>query len=164
MSGDGGSSTSAPSPEAVPAGLLEHRRWLVHSGLIAVVVVVFATLTVTRNIPLHVLAGLVFAGLVLGHLGQRRRTLGRLAAALLRVRSWVTLRGRLAMSDAVLAFLAVNVVASGIIDWITGRNEPLPLPGRLFLSWHGASAVLFTGYLVVHVLRRRQRLRSSRIR
>jgi hypothetical protein len=168
-----GASTATPGPDsishpdrgpAVPIGPAEHRRWLVHCGLIATVAAAIATLTLTPSLALHIAAGLVFAGLVVAHLHQRRRTTRALTAALLRLRSWLTRRGQLAMSDLFLAFLGANAVLSGIVDWLSGHKQPLPLPGGVFVSWHGASALLLTGYLVVHVVRRRARLRSSRIR
>ena len=72
---------------------------------------------------------------------------------------------RLAVSDAIFAFLAANVLASGIYDLVTGRNTRIPLPGiHLFIGWHSLSSVIFVGYLIAHVLRRRRRLRHSRIR
>src|SRR5215467_4677133 len=165
-----GSPVSTPDPDSVAriddataatVGPAEQRRWLVHCGLMAAVVVTFATLTITYDLPLHREAGLVFAGLVVTHLGQRKRTARILTGALVRLRSWLTRRGRLAWSDAVLAFLAVNTVVSGLVDWISGRKQSLPMPGGAFLSWHGASALLLTVYLIVHVVRRWRRLRSS---
>jgi len=72
---------------------------------------------------------------------------------------------RLVVSDAIFAFLAVNVLASGIFDLVTGTNTRIPLPGlSLFIGWHSLSALLFLGYLIAHVIRRRKRLRRSLIR
>ena len=72
---------------------------------------------------------------------------------------------RLAISDAILAFLIVNVLASGIYDLATGRNTRVPLPGiSLYIGWHSLSSLLFLGYLIAHVIRRRKRLRRSLIR
>jgi hypothetical protein len=66
-------------------------------------------------------------------------------------------------SDAILAFVTVNVVVSGILDW--GRGTPLLLPLPLpFDRWHLTSSALLVVYLVVHVARRWKRLRRSTIR
>ena len=38
-------------------------------------------------------------------------------------------------------------------------------PGiHLFIGWHSLSSLLFLGYLIAHVIRRRKRLRRSQIR
>jgi hypothetical protein len=120
------------------------------------------------GITLHVVAGLCFAGLVVFHLAQRRRTLRGLAPDLTRPASWRRRRGRLALSAGVLLFLAGNVIVSGVVDWITGRSVMLtaraigiPLPA---LNWHTTTSLVLVIYLVVHVVRRRARLRHSQIR
>jgi hypothetical protein len=71
---------------------------------------------------------------------------------------------RLLASDAILAFVTVNVVVSGILDW--NRGAPLLLPGlpRPFDRWHLLSSAVLVAYLVVHVSRRLRRLRRSTIR
>lgn len=61
--------------------------------------------------------------------------------------------------------LIANVLASGIYDLETGTNTRVPIPGiHLFIGWHTLSSVLFLGYLIAHVIRRRKRLRRSQIR
>ena len=71
---------------------------------------------------------------------------------------------RLLASDAILAFVTVNVVVSGILDW--NRGAPLLLPGLPppFGRWHLLSSVVLVVYLVIHVSRRWKRLRRSTIR
>jgi hypothetical protein len=116
------------------------------------------------RVTIHVVIACVFLGLVVIHLTQRRHTLRRLIAQLGRAGSRMKGR-RLAVSDAIFALLAANVLASGIYDLATGQNTRVPLPGiHLFIGWHTLSSVLFVGYLIAHVIRRRKRLRRSVIR
>ncbi len=119
---------------------------------------------VNPRVTVHVVIACVFLGLVIAHLAQRRHTVRRLIAQL--VRAGARMRGRrLAVSDAIFGFLVVNVLASGIYDLAAGRNTRIELPGlRLFIGWHSLSSLLFLGYLIAHVIRRRKRLRRSRIR
>jgi hypothetical protein len=113
---------------------------------------------------LHIVAGLTFAGLVGAHLVQRRRTLRSLAGGLADTRAWRTRRARLALSDSAFMFLAANVVLSGIVDWISARPAMVALPGLRQLNWHTTSSVLLVVFAIVHIVRRRTRLRHSRIR
>jgi len=149
----------------------ELRRWLVHLGLIVSFGLALAA-SIGRSgatgLTLHVVAGLCFAGLVAFHLAQRRRTLRGLAPDLTRPVRWRRQRGRLALSAAVLVFLAGNVIVSGVADWITGRSVMvpvrsigIPLPA---LNWHTTTSLILVIYLVVHVVRRAARLRHSQIR
>jgi hypothetical protein len=149
--------------------LYSARRWRVHVGLIVSGMLALLTVVVVRGVLLHVVAGVVFAGLVGVHVAQRRRTVRNLAGGLARLDGWRTSRGRLAMSDGVLAFLGANVLVSGIADWIDGRSLMLPVRALTgipipALNWHTSTSLAFVIYLVVHVVRRRGRLRHSRIR
>jgi hypothetical protein len=147
------------------------RRWLVHLGLIAsfgLALVASIGRSGLTGLTLHVVAGLCFAGLVVVHLAQRRRTLRGLAPDLTRPARWRRQRGRLALSAGVLVFLAGNVIVSGVVDWSAGRSVMLPvraigipLPA---LNWHTTTSLILVVYLVVHVVRRRARLRHSQIR
>jgi heme exporter protein D len=147
------------------------RRWLVHLGLIVsfgLALVASIGRSGLTGLTLHVGAGLCFAGLVVVHLAQRRRTLRGLAPDLARPTSWRRQRGRVALSAGILVFLAGNVVVSGLVDWITGRSAMLslraigiPLPA---LNWHTTTSLVLVIYLIVHVVRRRARLRHSQIR
>jgi len=139
-------------------------RWLVHLCLLASVAGAFATLQLlhTRN-AIHADVGLVFAGLVIVHLAQRRHRIARMFAQLMRVRPRVERELRLLASDVFLTFITINVVVSGILDW--GRGEPLLLPLPLpFQRWHLTSSAVLVVYLVVHVSRRWKRIRRSTIR
>ena len=70
---------------------------------------------------------------------------------------------RLLGSDAILTFITINVVVSGVLDWGRGAPLLLPLPPPLD-RWHLTSSVMLVVYLVVHVSRRWNRLRRSTIR
>jgi len=147
------------------------RRWLVHLGLIVsfgLALAVSIGRSGSAGLTLHVVAGLCFAGLVVFHLAQRRRTLRGLAPDLTRPAGWRRQRGRLALSAGVLVFLAANVIVSGVVDWITGhsmmlplRRIGIPLPA---LNWHTTMSLVLVIYVVAHVVRRRARLRHSQIR
>jgi hypothetical protein len=138
-------------------------RGLVHLGLLLTASGALATLTILyiRN-AIHADIGLVFVGLVVVHLLQRRRTVARMMSGLARGRSFAERRIRLAGSDLILAFITLNVLVSGVLDW--GRGEPiqLPLPPP-FDRWHLLSGVALVIYLVVHVWHRRKRLSRSTI-
>lgn len=139
-------------------------RSLVHLGLLLSIAGAFGTLQLLhiRN-AIHADVGLAFAALVLIHLAQRRQRVGRMLLQLGGVRHRVARELRRLGSDSILAILTVNVVASGVLDW--GRGEPLLLPLPMPLSrWHLTSSALLVVYVVVHVSRRRKRLRHSTIR
>ena len=127
-------------------------RLTVHLGLIVTAAV---SLTLEPVLTLHIALGLVFIGLVGAHLVQRRHTTSRLASRL--VHPVLTRRSdRLALSDALLLALTVAMFGTGLWDWLTGR------PTRI--RWHALTGVALTGYLLVHTVRRRRRLGSSRVR
>ena len=138
-------------------------RSLVHLGLLLSVAGALGTLTILyiRN-AIHADIGLVFVGLVVVHLLQRRRTVTRLASRLARARSFAERRIHLAGSDLLLAFITLNVLVSGVLDWSRGQPIELPLP-RPFDRWHLLSGVALVIYLIVHVWHRRKRLRGSTI-
>lgn len=145
-------------------------RWWVHLALIASVLVALVPLLlfgVNDRVTIHVVIACFFLALVIVHLGQRRHTLARLTRQLATWDSQARQR-RLAVSASVLSFLVLNVLASGIWDLASGRSIGIigiPLPGhRLYLAWHRLSGLLLLLYLIVHVIRRRKRLRRSRIR
>ena len=139
-------------------------RWLVHLGLLASVAAALGTLQLLhiRN-AIHADVGLVFVGLVIVHLAQRRHRIARMLAQLRRLGPRVERELRLLTSDAILTFITLNVVVSGIIDWGRGAPLLLPLP-RPFDRWHLTSSVVLVVYLAVHVSRRWKRLRRSTIR
>jgi hypothetical protein len=128
-------------------------RWLVHLGLIvsAAVSLVFETV-----LTIHILVGLVFVALVAGHLLQRRRVTATLVGRLLRIRGWGLPAWRLALADTLLTVLTIGMLASGLWDWRIGH------PTRI--RWHALSGTALAGFLLIHTLRRRARLRASGIR
>lgn len=128
-------------------------RWWVHAGLI---VTVSVSLAFEPMLTLHIVIGLVFAALVIAHLVQRRRVSAALLAQLLHPRGWLRPSGRLAMADSVLATSTLAMLASGFWDWLDGHPTKI--------RWHAITGVVLVGFLVVHTLRRRSRLRSSHVR
>lgn len=138
-------------------------RGLVHLGLLLTAAGALATLTILyiRN-AIHADIGLVFVGMVTVHLVQRRRTIAQMVAQFTRVRSYAARRFRLAGSDLLLAFITLNVLVSGVLDWSRGEPIQIPLP-RPFDRWHLLSGVALVLYLVCHVWHRRKRLRKSTI-
>jgi hypothetical protein len=140
-------------------------RWLVHLGLLAFAAAALGTLQLLHiRDAIHADVGLVFAGLVIVHLAQRRHRIARMFPQLRRSRQRVARELRRLASDAILAFVTVNVVASGILDWDRGAPLLLPLLPQPFGRWHLLSSVVLVVYLVIHVSRRRKRLRRSTIR
>jgi hypothetical protein len=140
-------------------------RWLVHVGLLAFAAAALGTLQLLhiRN-AIHADVGLTFAGLVIVHLAQRRHRIARMFAQLGRSRRRVARELRRLASDGILAFVTVNVVVSGILDWGRGAPLLLPLLPPPFDRWHLLSSAVLVVYLVIHVSRRWKRLRRSTIR
>jgi len=156
--------TPTESPARSRTGWLARSRWLVHLGLLVSVAAAFGTLQLLhiRN-AIHADVGLVFAGLVMVHLAQRRHRIARMLAQVMRLGPRVERELRLLASDAILTFITINVVVSGILDW--GRGEPLLLPlPQPFERWHLTSSAVLVVYLVLHVSRRWKRIRRSTIR
>src|ERR1700722_7833337 len=140
-------------------------RWLVHLGLLTLLAAALGTLQLLhiRN-AIHADVGLAFAGLVLVHLGQRRHRIAGMFTRLWDFRRRVGRELRLLASDAILAFVTINVVVSGILDWNRGAPLLLPVLPLPFDRWHLLSSVVLVVYLVIHVSRRWSRLRRSTIR
>ena len=86
-----------------------------------------------------------------------------MATQIVRARTFVERRIRLAVSDLLLLFITLNVLVSGVVDWNRGTPAQLPLPVP-FGRWHADSGLVLVVYLAVHVWRRRKRLRRSTIR
>jgi hypothetical protein len=139
-------------------------RFAVHLGLLCSAAAALGTLQLLHvRDTYHIVVGIAFVGLVLVHLVQRRRTVGRMATLLVRASTFIERRIRLAVSDLLLFLITMNVLASGIVDW--GRSEPTQLPLPVPLDrWHLDSSLALVVYLVVHVWRRRKRLWRSTIR
>ena len=153
--------------ELTATGHATRRVWargLVHLGLSLTAGGALGTLTILyiRN-AIHADIGLVFVGLVIMHLVQRRRTVARMMTQLARARSFAERRIRLAGSDLLLAFITLNVLVSGVLDWNRGQPIRLPLLPLPFNRWHFLSGVALVLYLMFHVWKRRKRLRRSTI-
>jgi len=141
-----------PRRASVPGAAV---RWLVHLGLVGTTIVslVFEPLILT----IHIVLGLAFAVLAVAHLIQRRRVSARLLARLSRPgRTLAGPAGRLALADALLAAMTAGMLASGFWDWSAGQ------PTRI--RWHAISGIVLTVLLAVHTVRRRSRLRRSKVR
>lgn len=124
-----------------------------HVALIGTAVV---SLVLEPMLSLHILLGLVFVGLVVAHLLQRRRTSRALLTRLAGVSMLLRPAGRLALSDALLTALTLAMFVSGMWDWLAGHPTKI--------RWHALTGVALTGYLVVHTVRRRRRLVRSQVR
>lgn len=139
-------------------------RWAVHLGLLCSAAAALGTLQLLHvRVAFHADVGLVFVGLVVVHLAQRRHTLARMVTQFVRARTFFERRIRLAVSDLLLFFVSLNVLVSGVLDWSRGAPIQLPLPVP-FDRWHLDSGIVLVVYLAVHVWRRRKRLRRSTIR
>lgn len=139
-------------------------RFAVHVALLCSAAAALGTLQLLHvRVAYHTVVGFVFVGLVVVHLVQRRRTIGRMATQIVRARTFVERSIRLAVSDLMLLFITLNVLVSGIVDWGRGAPTQLPLPAP-FYRWHLDSGIALLIYLAVHVWRRRKRLRRSMIR
>lgn len=164
MSDTGSRPPPASRPASDQAARRSRYRWLVHLVLLSSAAAALITLDflAVRN-AIHAVVGFVFVGFVVIHLVQRRATIARMLGQLARARSIAERRLRLTGSDALLAFITLNVLVSGIIDWDRGYPVQIPLP-RPLDRWHSLSSVMLVVYLVVHIWHRRKRLRRSVIR
>jgi hypothetical protein len=71
----------------------------------------------------------------------------------------------LAVSDVILWLLFLNTTISGIADFIVGHTIFLSLPGpNILQKWHALAVLVLLVYVIVHVIRRRTRLRTSHVR
>lgn len=156
--------TSLKEPPARRTAWQARTRWAVHLGLLCSAAAALGTLQLLHvRVAYHAVVGLVFVGLVVVHLAQRRRTIARMGTQLVRATTFVERRTRLAVSDLLLLVITLNMLISGIVDWGRGTPTRLPLPPP-FQRWHLTSGIVLVVYLVVHVWRRRKRLWRSTIR
>ena len=128
-------------------------RWWVHVGLALSAAV---SLAVEPILSLHIVTGLAFIALVGTHLLQRRRVSASLLSRLVHPSGWLSPSGRLAAADLLLTGLTTAMFSSGLWDWLTGH------PTRV--RWHAITGVLLTGFLLLHTVRRRSRLRIPQVR
>ncbi len=143
---------------------LETRRWRVHVEMLLGFIVSLVVLLMKMSIGVHVLAGLVFGALVAVHLRQRRNRLRAMMRQFWSAQGWSRRAGRLRIADMVLFFIFINVMVSGVVDYVVGGrgvflNIGLPQPIR----WHGLSAILLVIDVTVHVIRRAKRIRHSKV-
>ena len=147
-------------------------RWLVHLALIlGLLATVTSAIFLSRKYfghsgtTDHSIIGVVVLGLVIVHLTQRRHTVRRLASRLFVRRTAAEHHSRLAESDLVLGILMLNATVSGVADFIAGHTIFLSIPGPgIVQKWHAMSALVLLVYVIVHVVRRRKRLRTSHVR
>jgi hypothetical protein len=150
-----------------PRTAAQRRRWAVHLWLIITFLAALPTAAHFLghvSIGWHSLIGLAFAGLIVVHFIQRRHRVRSLLSQLRRSTSWRRSIGRLAWSDLILSFLFANLIASGIVDYLRHANGVFVNLGFMRpIRWHALSALLLLVYLLVHVIRRAARLRTSRV-
>jgi uncharacterized membrane protein len=150
---------------------ISRRRWAVH--LLLIVGFLAATLSPIflskkylgySGTTDHSIIGLIVLAFVLVHLWQRRHTIWRLISRFWGRRS-PGARKRLAVSDLILWLLFLNVMISGIADFIVGHTIflSIPLP-NILQKWHAMGVLVLLVYVTVHVVRRRKRLRTSHVR
>jgi uncharacterized protein YebE (UPF0316 family) len=145
----------------------ERRRWYVHIALLLTLAGSLVTLIyLSHSITIHVIFGVAFMVFVLFHLYQRRRTVASLVK---QVTGRSTGPSRLAVSDTILELLVANVLISGIVDIVNHQATQLNFLGSLgfppgLIQWHKLASFILVGYVIVHVSRRRKRIRRSHIR
>src|ERR1700688_4475767 len=115
---------------------ISRNRWIVHFALIlGFVPAILSAIELSKKylghsgVTDHSIIGLVVLAFVLAHLIQRRRTVGRLSTTLVGLRRTTETRTRLAVSDAILWLLTLNVMVSGFVDFIDGHTIFLSIPG-----------------------------------
>lgn len=144
---------------------LQSQRWQVHLGLLVTFVLSLAVLVVHTSLVVHELVGVIFAGYVVIHIKQRQRISVLLVHQLKTPGRWFARLGRMAWADAFLGFITANAILSGVADIVAGRPVFIPSLGPLpSIRWHSLSVIALLIFLTVHVVRRRRRLRASKIR
>ena len=122
----------------------------------------------SHSITIHVIFGVLFMVMMLFHLYQRRRTITSLLKRLVGVPARTKASTRLALSDIILELLVLNVLVSGVVDGVQHHATEFPLAATLVIppglsQWHKLAAIVLVIYATVHIVRRRKRLRRSRI-
>ncbi|HEY5265815.1 MAG TPA: hypothetical protein VIJ40_03285 [Acidimicrobiales bacterium] len=151
---------------------IARNRWLIHLALIigflaAVVSAVFLSRKYLGHSGTtdHSVIGMLVLVLVLVHLTQRRHTVAQLIARLFGRQRSTGRQSRQVASDTILWILTLNAMVSGVADFVVGHTIILSIPGPYILQkWHAISVLVLLVYVIVHVVRRRKRLRTSRIR
>jgi len=160
--------TSLPAKSnALTSG--ERRRWYVHLALlVSLAGSLLSLIYLSKSITMHVIFGVWFMAMLLFHFYQRRRTIASLLKRLLGVQTRTRAATRLVVSDIILDLLVLDVLVSGIIDCLNHQATAFPFASALGLppglsQWHKLAALVLVVYAVVHVIRRRKRLRRSHI-
>jgi hypothetical protein len=122
----------------------------------------------SRSITIHVVFGVLFMITLLFHLYQRRRTVTTLLKRLVGLQSRTKSLTRLAISDIILELLVLDVLVSGVVDGLQHHATQFPFAAALGLppglsQWHKLAAIVLVVYAIVHIIRRRTRLRRSHI-
>lgn len=122
----------------------------------------------SHSITIHVIFGVWFMAMMLIHLYQRRRTIRSLARRLVGGNVGTGAPRRLAISDVILELLVLDVLVSGIVDAVHHQATQFPFASALGVppglsQWHKLAAIVLVIYVIVHVIRRRKRLRRSHI-
>jgi ABC-type uncharacterized transport system permease subunit len=151
---------------------IARNRWLVHLALIvgflgAIISAVFLSKKYLGHSGTtdHAIIGLLVLALVIVHLIQRRQTVGGIISRIVGPQRSTGRHSRRDMSDLILWILTLNAMISGIADFVVGHSIYLPLPVPFVLQrWHTLSVLVLLVYVIVHVVRRRNRLRTSHIR
>jgi hypothetical protein len=143
---------------------LSRRRWIVHLWLIVTFLLSLFTFVLQMSIFVHIVFGLLFAGLVIAHLRHRRRTVSILLGDMRHFGKWITPRGRMAWADVVLLFVTINVVVSGFFDYFEHRPVMIATGITGPIRWHVLSSLVLLVLLAVHTLRRWRRIRTSQVR
>ncbi len=147
----------------------ERRRWYVHLALlVSLAGSLLSLIYLSRSITLHVIFGVWFMAMLLFHFYQRRRTIRSLFKRLVGIQTRTGSTTRLAISDIILELLVLDVLVSGIVDGLQHHATQFPLASTLHLppglsQWHKLAAFVLVIYAVVHIVRRRKRLRRSHI-
>ncbi len=122
----------------------------------------------SRSITIHVVFGVLFMITMLFHLYQRRRTVTTLLKRLVGLQPRTKSLTRLAISDIILELLVLDVLVSGVVDGLQHHATQFPFAAALGLppglsQWHKLAAIVLVVYAIVHIIRRRKRLRRSHI-
>jgi hypothetical protein len=164
-----GSNITTLSAQGITASGGERRRWCVHLTLILTLAgSLLSLIYLSHSITIHVIFGVLFMVMLLFHFFQRRRTIKSLFKRLVGVQSRSGATTRLAVSDLILELLVLNVLVSGIVDGVQHHATQFPFATELGLppglsQWHKLAAIVLVVYATVHIIRRRKRLRRSRI-
>lgn len=156
-------------PKSMRMSSSERRRWYVHLALlVSLAGSLLSLIYLSRSITMHVVFGVWFMAMLLFHFYQRRRTISSLFKRLFGVQVRTRATSRLVVSDIILELLVVDVLVSGIVDGVNHQATEFPLASALHLppglsQWHKLAALVLVVYAIVHVVRRRKRLRTSHI-